>query len=99
MVSAPQGTAGAAPGRAGGRVLRLPPVNSVAGLRQNLDDGGCAFGQVSRERVDNLITDVGLLRGEVHALKAQVSYVFVCVLLQLVAFVLAVILYVAQRVH
>ena len=62
------------------------PTNSINALRASLDREGCAFGQVSRERVDNLAQDI-------KSIESKVSFVAGSVVLQLVSFVLAVMLF------
>ena len=62
------------------------PANTINALRTSLDHDGCAFGQVSRERVDNLAQDI-------KSIESKVSFVAGSVVLQLVSFVLAVMLF------
>jgi hypothetical protein len=62
------------------------PANTINALRASLDRDGCAFGQVSRERVDNLAQDI-------KSIESKVSFVAGSVVLQLVSFVLAVMLF------
>ena len=61
-------------------------VNSVNALRDSLDRDGCAFGQVSRERLDNVAQDI-------KSIESKVSFVASGVVLQLVSFVLAVMVF------
>ena len=60
-------------------------VNATA-LREGLDREGCAFGQVTRERLDNLA-------GHLEALDDKVTMIAAGVGLQLVAFFFAVMLF------
>jgi hypothetical protein len=62
------------------------PTNTINALRASLDRDGCAFGQVSRERVDNLAQDI-------KSIESKVSFVAGSVVLQLVSFVLAVMVF------
>ena len=62
------------------------PANTINALRASLDRDGCAFGQVSRERVDNLAQDI-------KSIESKVSFVAGSVVLQLVSFVLAVMVF------
>jgi hypothetical protein len=62
------------------------PTNSINALRASLDREGCAYGQVSRERLDNLAQDI-------KSIESKVSFVAGSVVLQLVSFVLAVMLF------
>jgi hypothetical protein len=74
------------PDKSGGfhrRVVKMA-TTSVLGLRHELDHDGCAYGQVSRER----LTHVG---ETVEAVNQKVNYVLAAVGLQLVSFVLGVI--------
>jgi len=62
------------------------PTNSINALHASLDRDGCAFGQVSRERVDNLAQDI-------KSIESKVSFVAGSIVLQLVSFVLAVMVF------
>lgn len=59
---------------------------AMASLRHELDLEGCAFGQVSRERLNHVATAV-------QSLDAKLNYVLAAVGLQLFGFLLAVVLY------
>ena len=61
-------------------------TNSIHALRASLDRDGCAYGQVSRERLDNLAEDI-------KSIESKVSFVASSVVLQLVSFVLAVMMF------
>ena len=61
-------------------------INSINALRASLDRDGCAYGQVSRERLDNLAQDI-------KSIDSKVSFVAGSIVLQLVSFVLAVMLF------
>lgn len=65
-------------------------TSPIAELRRELDHDGCAFGQVSRERVAHLADAVA-------ALEQKLSYLLVAVSLQLVGFFLGVVLYLLNR--
>jgi hypothetical protein len=62
------------------------PANTINALHANLDRDGCAYGQVSRERLDNLAQDI-------KSIESKVSFVANSVVLQLVSFVLAVMMF------
>ena len=62
------------------------PANTINALRASLDREGCAYGQVSRERLDNLAEDI-------KSIESKVSLVAGSAVLQLVSFVLAVIMF------
>ena len=62
------------------------PTNTINALHASLDRDGCAYGQVSRERLDNLAQDI-------KSIESKVSFVASSVVLQLVSFVLAVIMF------
>lgn len=59
---------------------------NAAALREGLDHDGCAFGQVTRERVDNLVAHLQAMESKVNMIAAGVG-------LQLVAFFFAVIIF------
>jgi hypothetical protein len=61
-------------------------ASNMAGLRHELDRDGCAYGQVSRERLSHVMEAVG-------SVDHKVNYVLAAVGLQLVGFVLAVIIF------
>ena len=62
-------------------------ASNGAALRRELDLEGCAFGQVSRERLSHV--------GEaVRSVDAKLNYVLAAVGLQLFGFLLTVVLYV-----
>ena len=62
------------------------PANTINALHTSLDRDGCAYGQVSRERLDNLAQDI-------KSIESKVSFVAGSVVLQLVSFVLAVMVF------
>jgi hypothetical protein len=62
------------------------PANTINALRASLDRDGCAHGQVSRERLDNLAQDI-------KSIESKVSFVASSVVLQLVSFALAVMMF------
>ena len=61
-------------------------------LRDALDRDGCAFGQVTRERLDNMLA-------RLQGLQATVNTIAIGVTLQLVAFLFAVIVFLLNHVH
>ena len=61
--------------------------NGMGTLRRELDLEGCAFGQVSRERLSHVAEAV-------RSVDAKLNYVLAAVGLQLFGFLLAVMLYV-----
>jgi hypothetical protein len=67
----------------------MAPTN-VSGLRHDLDRDGCAYGQVSRERISHVIE-------EVEALEHKVNYVLAAVGLQLVSFMMGVVMFLLYR--
>ena len=64
--------------------------NTITALRQDLNRDGCAYGQVSRER----LTHVAELA---QSVEQKLTYVLVAVGLQLVGFFIAVVLLVLNR--
>lgn len=66
--------------------MNNPRYMNVTALREGLDREGCAFGQVTRERLDNLVSHLQTLDGKVNMIAAGVG-------LQLVAFFFAVMLF------
>jgi len=61
-------------------------------LRDALDRDGCAFGQVTRERLDNMLA-------QLQGLQATVNAIAIGVTLQLVAFLFAVIVFLLNHVR
>jgi hypothetical protein len=61
-------------------------ATSVSGLRHELDHDGCAYGQVSRERIAHVIE-------EVEAVEHKVNYMLAAVGLQLVSFAMGVVMF------
>ena len=61
-------------------------------LRESLDRDGCAFGQVTRERLDNVL-------GHLQSMESKVNLIATGVTLQLVAFFFAVILFLLNHVR
>jgi hypothetical protein len=70
---------------------------SIAGLRRELDHDGCAYGQVSRERLDNLAERLDGVGEGVETLERKLNYVLGAAALQLFAFLLGVVAYILQR--
>lgn len=66
--------------------MSSPRYVQVGALRDALDRDGCAYGQVTRERVDNLLARVQSIEAKVNVIAAGVA-------LQLVGFFFAVILF------
>jgi len=64
----------------------------TAALRDALDRDGCAFGQVTRERLDNMLA-------QLQGLQATVNTIAIGVTLQLVAFLFAVIVFLLNHVR
>ncbi len=60
--------------------------NAMAGLRHELDRDGCAYGQVSRERINHVMVAV-------EAVEHKLNYVLAAVGVQLVGFVFAVLVF------
>lgn len=63
----------------------------VGTLRDQLDRDGCAHGQVTRERVNNLVEDVARVETKVNAILLGVG-------LQLISFVFGVVLFILNHV-
>jgi len=61
-------------------------------LRDALDRDGCAFGQVTRERLDNMLA-------QLQSLQATVNAIAIGVTLQLVAFLFAVVVFLLNHVR
>ena len=68
-------------------------TNTVGGLRHELDQDGCAFGQVSRERLAHIGTAVDRVAAEVQRLESKLNYVLAAIGLQLIGFVLGVVIF------
>ena len=60
--------------------------------RDALDHDGCAFGQVTRERLDNMLA-------QLQSLQATVNAIAIGVTLQLVAFLFAVVVFLLNHVR
>ncbi len=69
-----------------------PRYVGTTALRDALDREGCAFGQVTRERLDNMLAHLQGLQATVNAIAIGVS-------LQLVAFLFAVVLFLLGHAH
>jgi hypothetical protein len=61
-------------------------------LRDALDRDGCAFGQVTRERLDNM-------SARLQSLQATVNAIAIGVTLQLVAFLFAVVVFLLNHMR
>jgi hypothetical protein len=61
-------------------------VTSVSSLRHELDSDGCAYGQVSRERISHVIE-------QIESVDHKVNYVLAAVGLQLLGFMLGVVMF------
>lgn len=66
--------------------------HTVASLRDSLDRDGCAHGQVTRERLDNVLDHIAAVESKLNLLLSGV-------LLQLVGFVFGVILFLLGHVR
>lgn len=66
--------------------MNNPRYVNVVALREGLDHDGCAFGQVTRERLDNMVA-------QLQSVEAKLTMIAVGVGLQLVAFCFAVLLF------
>lgn len=69
-----------------------PRYMSTGALSDALDREGCAFGQVTRERVDNMLAHLQGVEATMHAIAVGVA-------LQLVAFLMAVIVFLLNHVR
>jgi hypothetical protein len=65
-------------------------ASSVAQLRHDLDADGCAYGQVSRERIAHVVEGV-------ERIERKLNYIIGAIGIQLVSFFFAMLLYVAQH--
>jgi hypothetical protein len=65
-------------------------ASSVAQLRHDLDAGGCAYGQVSRERIAHVAEGV-------ERIERKLNYIIGVIGVQLVSFFLAMLLYAVQH--
>lgn len=74
-----------------GEVVRMA-TNSIAGLRRELDHDGCAYGQVSRERLSHVVDAV-------EGMERKLNYILGAVALQLAGFFIGVVMYLVQRAH
>ena len=72
-------------------------ANTLAGLRHELDHDGCAYGQVTRERLARLQDSVDRVGEEVARVEARLSYVLGIVAVQFLAFFIGVVGYLLQR--
>lgn len=70
---------------------RAAPI-SVGTLRDGLDRDGCAHGQVTRERVDNIAERLDRIESRLGVISAGV-------VLQLVSFVFGILLFVLNHVR
>jgi len=62
------------------------PATTLAALRRELDHDGCAYGQISRERLSHVLAAV-------EKIEQKTNYVLAAVGLQLAGFLLSVVLY------
>jgi hypothetical protein len=67
-------------------------ANTLAGLRHELDHDGCAYGQVSRERLSHVVDAV-------EGMERKLTYILGAVGLQLLGFFIGVVVYLLQRAH
>ena len=75
-----------------GKVLKMA-TQTVAGLAHELDQEGCAYGQVSRERLSHIQAAVERVADEVQRVETKLNYVLAAIGLQLFGFVLGVIVF------
>ena len=66
--------------------------HTAATLRDSLDREGCAYGQVTRERIDNAL-------GRLERMEAKLNVLLGGVLLQLMGFVFGLLLFVLGHVR
>jgi len=74
------------------RYIGLGSGTEASMPRDALDRDGCAFGQVTRERLDNMLA-------RLQSLQATVNAVAIGVTLQLVAFLFAVVVFLLNHVR
>ncbi len=74
-------------------------TGNVAGLKAVLDSEGSAYDQVTRERVDNLADDVAELKTAVETIRALSRAILTGVIINLLAFIAALILFILGKVH
>ena len=74
------------------------PIN-VATFRPDLDRDGCAFGQVSRERMTGLQDALDRVEDHVVRVEARLNYVLAAVGLQLAGAFIAAIVFLIERIH
>jgi hypothetical protein len=72
--------------------MNNPRYVGTVTLRDALDREGCAFGQVTRERVDNMMAHL-------QNMDAKVNMIAAGVVLQLVGFFFAVIVFLLNHAH
>jgi hypothetical protein len=72
--------------------MNNPHYVGMGALRDALDREGCAFGQVTRERVDNMMAHLQNMDSKVNMIAAGV-------VLQLVGFFFAVIVFLLNHAH
>ena len=75
-----------------GKVLKMA-TQTVAGLAHELDQEGCAYGQVSRERLSHIQAAVERVAGAIERVETKLNYVLAAIGLQLFGFVLGVIVF------
>jgi len=66
--------------------MNSPRYVNIGALRDALDREGCAFGQVTRERLDNVLAGVQGMENKINMIAAGV-------ILQLIGFCFAVLLF------
>ena len=74
-------------------------INAAVDLRNALDHDGCAYGQVSRERLSHIQDAVDRVEAQTNRVEARLTYVLSALALQFVGFFIAVVVYLLQRAH
>lgn len=74
-------------------------INAAVDLRNALDHDGCAYGQVSRERLTHIQDGLDRVEAQTARVEARLTYVLSALALQFVGFFIAVVVYLLQRAH
>jgi len=75
------------------------PINAAVDLRNALDHDGCAYGQVSRERLTHIQDGLDRVEAQSSRVEARLTYVLAAIALQFLGFFIAVVVYVLERAH
>lgn len=75
------------------------PINAAVDLRHDLDQSGCAYGQVSRERLSHIQDAVDRVENQVVKVEARLTYVLAALALQFVGFFITVVVFMLERAH